>query len=354
MVFTQDRMDVYQNLESEIGKTPLKKYNGVVPNRNRIWIKRECDNPFGSHYDRVYMALFKQFEEAGKIKPGDKVLETTSGTAGYSFAAIGRRLGYNCHVAIPEGVDQAIIKLIESEDVTLYFTPEKDYIAGFPAFLKEFLPRNRVEFAFLNHSMGERSKSGPAYTNNEITLDALKQIGKEICAGTGVDYFIPAVGNGSSILGPVRAFPATTRVVTFESFQSAVMYDLKYPGRYRKQFGIEPGVLPRHRLRGTSFRGIDFPHIQSAIESGIVDDAVLVSDREIDRNYHELTGRRDSEQLPHWDGQIEDENCHDLGRSSRAGIQVALQLAKQVSGKNLVIIGYDKIDRYDTPVIPLD
>ena len=68
MVFTQDRMDVYQNLESEIGKTPLKKYNGVVPNRNRIWIKRECDNPFGSHYDRVYMALFKQFEEAGKIR----------------------------------------------------------------------------------------------------------------------------------------------------------------------------------------------------------------------------------------------------------------------------------------------
>ncbi len=307
-------------------------------------IKRECDNHFGSHYDRVYVALFKHFEEAQKIKPGDKILETTSGTAGYSFAGIGRVLGYNCHVVIPKGVDNAIIRLIQGEEATLYFTPEQDYIAGFPAFLRDFLPKHRAEFTFLNHSMGKRS--GPAFTNNEVTLSALGKIGEEISAQINVDYFIPAVGNGSSILGPARALSESTVVIAFESFQSAVAYDLKYLGKYCREFGIEPGILPRHKIRGTSFRGIDFPHIKTAIEQGVIDDVFLVSDQEMDENYFQLTRRNDTLRLPHWDMRLED--CHDLGRSSRAGIAVALQIADRVRNKNLVIIGYDKIDRYDS------
>ena len=58
-------------------------------------MKRECDNPFGSHYDMVYLALYRHYEESGKIRPGDKVLETTSGAAGVSFAGIGKELGFN-------------------------------------------------------------------------------------------------------------------------------------------------------------------------------------------------------------------------------------------------------------------
>ncbi len=344
MILAQNRMELYKSLEFRIGGTSLVEYNGEVPNDNKIWIKRECDNPFGSHYDRVYIALFKHFEQLGKIKLGDKVLETTSGTAGYSFAGIGKLLGYDCHVVIPEGVDGPIIKLIQSEEATLYFTPEQDYIAGFPAFLRDFLPKHRTEFTFLNHSMGP--KSGPAFTNNEVTLSALEKIGEEINAQIDVDYFIPAVGNGSSILGPARALPESTTVIAFESFQSAVAYDMKHPYRYRREFGIEPGTLPKHKIRGTSFKGIDFPHIKTAIENGVIDEVILVSDEEMDRNYFRLTGKTDTLCLPHWDMKLL--NYQDLGRSSRAGIAVALQIARKVRDKNLVVIGYDKIDRYDS------
>lgn len=343
MKYRQDREGLYKSLESQIGRTPLAKYTGEVVNGNHIWIKRECDNLFGSHYDRVYLELFKHFEEIGKIRFGDKVLETTSGTAGYSFAGIGKLLGYECHVVIPEGVDHAIIQLIKSMDATLYFTPEDDYIAGFPTFLKGFLPQHKKDVTFLNHSMGLRS--GPAFTNNEVTLAALEKVGVEICEQIRTDYFIPAVGNGSSILGPARAFPEPTKIVAFESAQSAVAYDLKYPEKYSREYGIEPGVLPRHKMRGTSFRGIDFPHIKTSIAQGVIDDVCLVSDKEIDRNYFQLTGRNDTLCLPHWDMELK--HCSDLGRSSRAGIAVALEIAKKVSEKNLVLIGYDKIDRYD-------
>ncbi len=82
-------------------------YRGKIPNGNRIYLKMESENPFGSHYDRVYIALFRFYEKQRRISPGDKVLETTSGAAGVSFAGIGKILGYECVVALPAGGEKA-------------------------------------------------------------------------------------------------------------------------------------------------------------------------------------------------------------------------------------------------------
>ena len=304
-------------------------------------MKRECDNPFGSHYDRVYLDLFRHYEEQERIKPEDKILETTSGSAGVSFCGLGKLLGYECHVVVPEGTDKPIIELIRREDGILYFTPQKDYIAGFPAFLKEFLPRHGNEFTFLNHSMG--SRYGTNYRNNEITLRSLEGITREVLDEIEIDYFIPAVGNGSTILGPAKVLGSDTKVVVFESFQSAVAYDQLYPSIYETKFGIKPGSLPRHRLRGTSYHGIDFPHIKNAVSEKLIHKAILVSDAQVDENYKRATGRLDTTKLPHWDGVPAD----GLGKSTRAGIAVALDMANRVSDKILLIIAYDKEDRYD-------
>jgi cysteine synthase A len=355
IMFGKERLELYNELEQRIGNTPLVLYPKDVPNDNKIWIKKECDNPFGSHYDRVYLALFRQFEEFGghkkrRIKPGDKVLETTSGTAGVSFGGIGKQLGFECHVAIPEGVDRVIIELNQQLNQKVYFTPEEDYIAGFPAFVKAFLKAHPNEFGFLNHSMGKRQKHGTAFNENEITLIALAKIAYEILQQIHVDYFIPAVGNGSSILGPGRVFKqnreSQIRIIAFESFQSAVVYDLLNPGKYLQEFGINPGTLPRHKMRGTSYQGFDFPHIKKAVEERIIDNSFLVSEKALDEAYFALSGRREPQQIPHWDDDALFEGT-DYGRSTRGGITVALELAKTVYHKNFVLLQYDKIDRYD-------
>ena len=345
----KNRLQLYKDLEQIIGNTPLVEFQAELPNNNRLFIKEECRNPFGSHYDRAYLELFKAKEEAGKIKPGDKVLETTSGTAGVSFGGIGKLLGYECHVAIPDGVDQVIIDLNKQQCAKVYFTPEKDYVSGFPAFLKQFLREHKNEFNFLNHSMGE--KNGSAYLNNELTLSAFRKLGEEIVSqmndiyGTTVDFFLPAVGNGSTILGPAAAFKSGTKIITFESFQAAVVYDQLSPGKYLQQFGIKPGTLPRHKLRGTSYQGIDFPHIKNAVQSGLIYDTMLVSDREVDQNYFSATGRNDPKEMPHWDDP--QFNRLEYGRSTRAGIAVVQRLAEKIKNKNFVILAYDTIERYD-------
>lgn len=344
----QTRTQKHQELEQEIGRTPLVKYNGNIPNGNQIYIKRECDNPFGSHYDRVYSALFKHYEEQGKISPGAKVLETSSGSAGVSFAGIGRKLGFDCYVALPAGGEKAreiaLLEQLPNED-HLIFTPAEEYVNGFPKFLKKFLAEHK-DYFFLNHSMGPRDKSTGRPTNNEVTLRALEGIAKESLDETDIDYFIPAMGNGSSVLGPGRAFNEGAKVIPFETVQSAVAFDLMHPGEYERIFGIKPGTLSRHRLPGTSYQGIDFPHVRNSVETGLIDDVALISDARMDEEYEKITGKQETRRLPHWDAQLE--KCDDLGRSTRAGIATALDIAKNVKGKSLLVIGYDKAERYDS------
>jgi cysteine synthase len=383
-MITEQRKELYEELERQIGKTPLVKFGGEISNGNAIYLKRECDNPFGSHYDRVYLMLFNHFENQGRIKPGDKVLETTSGAAGVSFAGIGRRLGYECYVALPAGGEKAREEAIKSQLESaghLILTPAEKYISGFPNFLRGFLP-NHQDCFFLNHSRGSRDRQTGRIGNNEVTLVALEDIANEVLdEGIEVDYFVPAVGNGSSVLGPGRVFQqrnqlmynilgtfleegapynlpnfdfnsevdtiesARTKIVAFETFQSAVAYELMYPGEYQKLFGIKPGTLSRHRLPGTSFQGIDFPHIRNSIDGRVIDKVILVSDARMDSEYNTMTNRNDTESLPHWD--ISYSGNNDLGRSTRAGISVALEIAKTVNGKNFLVIAYDKSDRYD-------
>ncbi len=340
-MISSERAKAYGKLEAKIGKTALVRYNGEVPNGNNIWIKREFDNPFGSHYDRVYLELFRHYESSKIITPGSKVIETTSGTAGVSFAGIGKLLRYDCYVILPEGGEKAretaLLEQLPDKN-HLIFSSAKGYVSALPHSVGRYLVKHR-DFIFLNHSMG------PNKTENLITLEALKNIGDEIQAQLKPDYFIPAVGNGSSVLGPASALCNVT-VVGFETVQSAVAFNLLHPGRYEADFGIKPGTLSRHRLPGTSFQGIDFPHIKSAIKSGILKDVVLVSDQFIDAEYQGLTGRDTTKGLIHWDKPIADNQ--EAGRTTRAGINVALEISTYVTGKNLVVIGYDKANRYDS------
>ncbi len=350
----KERTALYSRLEKQAANTPLVLYEGATPNGNKIWIKMESAQPFGSHYDRVFLALFKHYEETGKISPGQKVLETSSGSAGVSFAGLGAALGYECLVAMPDGGEKArvsaVLKHLESAK-NLILTNADDYVNGFKPFLYDFFITNKRQNKgtfFINHSMGRKG------SNNEITLKALETIASEVLAITPIDHFISAVGNGSNTLGIGRKMKVSgAKINAFETFQSAVTYQKLHstdPDRYKRKFGIKPGTLSRHNLPGTSYQGIEFPHISGLFNEGILDDVILVSDSSMDLNYNRLP--KDMMQAYHqskllrWDTPLPETT--NMGRSTRAGLCVALNMASRMSNQNLLIIGYDKADRYDT------
>ncbi len=296
----QTRIHKYRELEARIGNTPLVRYAGDVPNRNTLWIKRECDNPFGSHYDRVYLALYRDFEENKGLKPGMSVLETTSGTAGVSFAGIGRELGFKCYVMIPEDpIKQRRIEAIREQGGIILPIPAEEDIQGFT---KERIIEHIKTYGakFLNHSMG------PKGTNNEVTLCALAGIAEEVLRETGIDIYVGGIGNGSSIVGPGRVLRAYNPEIIIVGYKPRKAGKSEYPGLMNQE-GLE--------------RAIDFPHIREA--NKLMDRVVLVDD---------------------WNRGVI--NHEDLGRSAKAGIGVGLDIARDVSGKNILVVGYDKAERY--------
>lgn len=347
-----ERKKLYDDLEKKLVNTPLEKYSGEVPNGNSIWIKRQCDSLFGSHYDLPYLNLFKHYETIGAIKPGDNVFETTVGSAGISCGGIGKILGYNVNIVIPPGGEKVREKAILDQGANLDFTDNpEDYVNGFLRYNKRFLVEQRrkgKQMFFLNHSMGKSKEEV-----NEMTLSSFEVLAKESLEqlssyGKNVDYFLPGIGNGSSLYGPGRIFDKSkTSVIGFEPFQSALVYDILHPGEYKNKFGIEPGILPKQALPGLSFhingRHLPMPAIDKSINEKVLDESILISDEATDKAYFKLTGKELDSFLPRWDREF----YNGLGRTTQAGIQVCKSLAENVSNKNFLIIGYDKIERYD-------
>ena len=315
----KERLKKYKELEEKIGNTPLVKYGGNVPNGNTIWIKRECDNPFGSHYDRVYFALYKHFEENRGLQPGMNVLETTSGTAGVSFAGIGKFLGYDdCYVMVPDGkITQKRREAIQEQGGILIPTPENEWIQGFPKRIGSY--KQKLDAKFLNHSMGRRISGTNEYENNETTLSSLEPIAEEVLKQINPDIYVCGIGNGSSVVGPGRIFRQHNPEIQIIGYKPKESGKNDTPGLVNQD-----GLNPENRIR--------FPHIREA--NSIMNKEVIFS---------HLSA---NDGLPCWDMELELGNQKDLGRTARAGIAVALAEAKKVHGKNILILGYDNIKRY--------
>jgi len=108
-------MEVKENILELIGNTPLIKLNklnkGLKP---QIFAKLESANPGGSVKDRIGIAMLDDAIQKGKIKPGGTVVEATSGNTGISFSALGRTLGHNVTIFMPNWLSQERINLIKS------------------------------------------------------------------------------------------------------------------------------------------------------------------------------------------------------------------------------------------------
>ena len=104
----------YGDIVQAIGNTPLVQLRRLSPKPAvRIWAKLESHNPTGSVKDRVARAMIEDAEERGAIRPGQTILEPTSGNTGISLAMICRRKGYPLKVVMPENVTPERTQLLE-------------------------------------------------------------------------------------------------------------------------------------------------------------------------------------------------------------------------------------------------
>lgn len=115
---------LFENILEVVGKTPIVRLNRIAKELEcELYGKCEFLNPGGSVKDRIAVEMIKQAEESGRIKPGDTLIEATSGNAGIGFALAGAVKGYKIIITMPEKMSREKEVVLEALGAKIYRTP---------------------------------------------------------------------------------------------------------------------------------------------------------------------------------------------------------------------------------------
>ena len=122
---------IYHSITELIGQTPIVKLNHLVPEDSaEVYVKLEFFNPGGSVKDRIALSMIEKAERDGLLKPGDTIIEPTSGNTGIGLAMVGVAKGYKVIIVMPETMSIERRLLMKGYGAELLLTPGKDGISG--------------------------------------------------------------------------------------------------------------------------------------------------------------------------------------------------------------------------------
>lgn len=227
--------NVYGSVTDLIGRTPIVKLNNIVEeDMADIYVKLEWFNPGGSVKDRIALNMIKKAEEEGIIKPGDTIIEPTSGNTGIGLALVGAALGYRVILTMPETMSKERRLLLKAYGAQVMLTPGSDGMKGSIKLAKKlsdekgyFMPQQFENLA------------NPDIHRLTTAREILDDMGKDI------DAFVAAVGTGGTVTGIGEVLKEEIegiKIVTVEPKDSAVLSG-EGPGPHKIQ-GIGAGFIP--------------------------------------------------------------------------------------------------------------
>ncbi|MFT5664628.1 MAG: cysteine synthase A, partial [Gammaproteobacteria bacterium] len=113
----------YNNILETIGNTPLVKINKMAPEGVNLYVKVEASNPGGSVKDRLALGIIDDAEKSGALKPGQTVIEATSGNTGIGLAIVCAQKGYPLVVTMAESFSTERRKLMRFLGAKVVLTP---------------------------------------------------------------------------------------------------------------------------------------------------------------------------------------------------------------------------------------
>lgn len=228
---------IYNSITDLIGNTPIVKLNHFAPeNGADIYVKIESFHPGSSVKDRIALAMIEVAEKNGQLKPGDTIIEPTSGNTGIGLSMVGAAKGYNVIIVMPDTMSIERRKLMQAYGAKLILTPGSAGIKGSIDKATE-LAKEKGYFLPLQFE----NPANP-HIHEETT-------GKEIVEAFGQDApdaFVAGVGTGGTITGVghalKKAYP-DIKVVAVEPAESAVLSG-QNAGPHKIQ-GIGTGFVPK-------------------------------------------------------------------------------------------------------------
>ena len=274
-------MTKYANILETVGKTPVVKINRLAPAGVNLYVKVEAFNPLGSVKDRLALGVIEAAEKSGELKPGQTVIEATSGNTGIGLAMVCAQKGYPLVVTMAETFSVERRRLMRFLGAKVILTPASERGMGMVNKANElaaahgwFLTRQFENEA--NPDMHSRT------TAREIVDDF---------AGERLDYWVTGFGTGGTLKGVARVLAKErpdTKIVVCEP-QDAPMLT-SGTGQQRRGDGSPAAANAAwnpHPMQGWS---PDFiPKLTSdAVESGVIHKIVRVTGADAMRCSREL------------------------------------------------------------------
>lgn len=230
---------IVQSITDLIGDTPLVRLNRIVPEDSaEIYVKLEYQNPGSSVKDRIAISMVEVAESEGKLKPGDTIVEPTSGNTGIGLAMVAAAKGYKAILVMPETMSVERRNLLRAYGAELVLTPGSEGMNGAVRKAEELVAENPGYFMpqqFKNQANVKihRETTGPEIVEAINSLD-----GK-------LDAFVAGIGTGGTISGAgevlKQSFP-NIKIVAVEPAASPILSGGK-PGPHKIQ-GIGANFIP--------------------------------------------------------------------------------------------------------------
>ena len=291
-------MDIKENILGIIGNTPMVRINRLNPNPSvNIFAKLEGFNPTGSIKDRIALKMIEDAENDGRLRPGQTIIEPTSGNTGIGLAIIGIIKGYPVEIVMSDAVSVERRKIIRSYGATVTLTPGAEGTDGAIRLARKKVAENPGRYF-----MPDQFKNAANYLTHyqSTALEIWQQTGGKI------DYLVCALGTSGTIMG-------------LSKFLKVMKPDIK--------------VVCAHPVRGHYIQGLK--NMEEAIVPAIYDPEQIDIQEMIESEEAITMARR-----------IISEEAIFAGMSSGAAMLAAVRTARRIDKGNIVVVFPDRAEKY--------
>ncbi|MBD9436953.1 cysteine synthase A [Pseudoxanthomonas sp. PXM03] len=184
-------MAVYDSILDTIGRTPVVKLHRIAPEHVTLYAKVESFNPGGSVKDRLALAIILDAEAKGLLKPGDTIVEATSGNTGVALAMVAAARGYKFVATMVETFSIERRKLMRAYGAKVILTPAAERGSGMVRRAEELAKQHGW---FLARQFA--NPANPAYHRQTTAAEILRDF-----AGQRLDHFVTGWGTGGTLTG---------------------------------------------------------------------------------------------------------------------------------------------------------
>lgn len=296
-------MNIKENILGTIGNTPMVRINRLNPNPDvNIFAKLEGFNPTGSIKDRIALKMIEDAEADGRLRPGQTIIEPTSGNTGIGLAIIGIIKGYAVEIVMSKAVSIERRKIISSYGATVTLTQAEEGTDGAIR-----LARRKVAEHPERYFMPDQFRNAANYLAHyqSTALEIWQQTDGKI------DYLACALGTSGTIMG-------------LSKFLKVMKPDIK--------------VVCAHPTRGHYIQGLK--NMEEAIVPDIYDPSQIDIQEMVESEEAIAMARR-----------IISEEAIFAGMSSGAAMLAAVRTAGRIDKGNIVVVFPDRAEKYLSTVM---